>query len=157
MERGNSMSNPNSGNQTIRQFCRCWFELRDAGLAEEFLADDIHFVGTGEQEYADGREDMARYLREDIREIPEPFQVDFSVLNEQQLGENVYVMSAAFSLKNSVYAWHLRCFFVLKQQKGRWLVCDLNFSEPSSSQGKGGTLSPDPGDGKYCQTAAGTS
>ena len=137
MERGNSMSNPNSGNQTIRQFCRCWFELRDAGLAEEFLADDIHFVGTGEQEYADGREDMARYLREDIREIPEPFQVDFSVLNEQQLGENVYVMSAAFSLKNSVYAWHLRCFFVLKQQKGRWLVCDLNFSEPSSSQGKG--------------------
>ena len=137
MEKGNNMMDHIDANQTVRLFCQAWFEQRDAGAALEYVADDIRFVGTGDNEYACGKDDMFQYLLQDIREIPEPFGVDFSVVYEQYPEESVYILSSEFTLRNTVYSWLLRCFFVLHLQDGRWLVSTLNFSEPASSQRNG--------------------
>lgn len=128
------MMNPMEAKQAVHEFCQAWFEQRDAGRTMEYLAEDIRFVGTGENEYACSKAEMADYLLEDIREIPEPFIVEFSAVHEQSPADTVYVMSAEFTLKNSIYAWCLRCFFILRFEEGRWLICNVNFSEPGSSQ-----------------------
>lgn len=78
MERGNDMKEQISARQTVRLFCGSWFEQRDAALATEFLADDIQFIGTGEKEFALGKTDMANYVLTDIREIPEPFEMELA-------------------------------------------------------------------------------
>lgn len=123
--------------QTVRDFCNAWFALRDAALAAGFLTDDIQFVGTGEDESARGKAEMTAYLEEDIREISEPFAVELPVILERELSETIYMTSAAFTLRNSVYAWRLRGFFVLRREDGRWRVCNLHFAEPGRSQGPG--------------------
>ncbi len=108
-------------NQTVRLFCQAWFEQRDAGAALEYVADDIRFVGTGDNEYACGKDDMFQYLLQDIREIPEPFGVDFSVVYEQYPEESVYILSSEFTLRNTVYSWLLRCFsYSTSRMEGGW-------------------------------------
>ena len=37
-------------------------------------------------------------------------------------------------LKNSQYEWHLRAFFLAVNENGRWMINNLHFAEPSSSQ-----------------------
>ncbi|WP_395026785.1 PAS domain-containing protein, partial [Robinsoniella sp.] len=123
-----------SARQTARLFCSSWFEQRNAVLTTEFLADDIQFIGTGEKEFAFGKTDMANYVLTDIREIPEPFAMNLSVIHEQFYHDSIYIMTAEFTLKNSVYAWRLHGFFALCRQENRWLVCSLHFAEPGSSQ-----------------------
>lgn len=131
------MMNPMDANQTVRQFCRTWFEQRSAVPAAEYLSEDVRFTGTGEGERACGRAEMSAYIQEDTWEIPEPFEVDFGEMQEQSPADSVRVVSADFSLKNSLYTWRLRCFFVLQNMEGRWLICSLNFSEPGASQREG--------------------
>ena len=123
--------------QTVRAFCRAWFEQRDARRTAQFLTDDIQFVGTGENEYARGRTEMTAYLEEDIREIAEPFSIELPVILERELSDTIYMASAEFTLRNSVYTWRLRGFFVLRREGGRWGVCNLHFAEPGRSQGPG--------------------
>ena len=55
---------------TVRALCRAWFEERDVAGTMAFLSDDVHFVGTGENEFAVGTKQMEQYLRQDIAEIP---------------------------------------------------------------------------------------
>lgn len=141
MERGNDMKEQISARQTVRLFCSSWFEQRDAALATEFLADDIQFIGTGEKEFALGKTDMANYVLTDIREIPEPFEMELTVIHEQVFNDAIYIMTAEFTLRNSVYAWRLHGFFALCRQSNRWLVCSLHFAEPGSSQ-RGGEHYP---------------
>ena len=38
---------------------RAWFEERDVAGTMAFLSDDVHFVGTGENEFAVGTKQMA--------------------------------------------------------------------------------------------------
>lgn len=137
MEKGNIMMDHIDANQTLRLFCQAWFEQRDAGAALGYVADDIRFVGTGENEYACGKDEMFQYLLQDIREIPEPFRVDISVVHEQCPEEPVSILSSEFTLKNTVYSWFLRCFCVFCLQDGRWLLSTLHFSEPASTQRNG--------------------
>lgn len=61
--------------ETLREFCRTWFVKRDAEGTLAFLTEDVGFVGTGADEMASGRQQMAGYLAQDIREIPEPLNV----------------------------------------------------------------------------------
>jgi PAS domain S-box-containing protein len=121
-------------NKAARLFCDTWFRERDAGRAAGFLSDDVQFVGTGEGEYACGKEGMSSYIREDIEEIAEPFEVGFSVINEQFLSDTVYTVFAEMVLKNSLYIWRLRANLFLQKHEGAWKVCNIHFSEPGSCQ-----------------------
>lgn len=120
--------------QTVRELCRVWFEQRNVMLAAEFFTDDIQFVGTGENEYAGGKTEMEAYLKEDVRQIPEPFEMEFDIVYGRPLTGQTYTLFAEFKLKNSMYAWSLRGFFVLCLEKGKWKICNLHFAEPGSSQ-----------------------
>lgn len=99
--------------ETLREFCRTWFVKRDAEGTLAFLTEDVGFVGTGADEMASGRQQMAGYLAQDIREIPEPFECDLSPIYEQPVSDGIYNMSADLTLKNSKYTWYLRAFFTL--------------------------------------------
>lgn len=115
-------------------FCSAWFEQQDAARTVEFLADDIQFIGTGENEYAYGIQEMLEYIEKDIREITEPFHVELTVIHERFLSDTNYILAAEFTLRNSVYTWRLRGFFTLGLKDGRWLIYNLHFAEPGSSQ-----------------------
>lgn len=52
--------------ETLREFCRTWFVKRDAEGTLAFLTEDVGFVGTGADEMASGRQQMAGYLAQDI-------------------------------------------------------------------------------------------
>lgn len=122
------------GKITVKAFCHAWFEEQDTETAVGFLADDVMFVGTSEEEHASGRQEVAGYIAEDIAELSEPFACMLTVVNEQFVTDEVYSVSMNMHLKNSVYTWRLRGFFTLVWQQGRWLIHNFHFAEPSSSQ-----------------------
>lgn len=135
MEEMSRMRRQMTAIETIREFCRVWFEERDWKKTVEYLTEDVTFVGTGEHESARGKEAMAAYLREDILEIPEPFGLDFTVIHQQPIREDVVSLSFEIVLKNTVYMWRLRCFFTLvKEAEGVWEIASLHFAEPGNSQ-----------------------
>nr|WP_288232138.1 response regulator [uncultured Anaerostipes sp.] len=121
---------------TVREFCSCWFELRDAEKTAGYLSEDISFIGTGEKEYACGKEEMVRYLHQDIGEIPEPFDIECHVIYEQALDEQVRMVFEEIILRNSVYAWRVRGIFNLTKTGERWSISSLHFSESAVSQGE---------------------
>ena len=104
--------------ETVRRFCQSWFEQRDAEKTLTFLSEDVRFVGTGEDESAQGSTEMAAYLRQDIQEIPEPFHFELADIHEQRIAEHVCSLAAGLILKNTLYSWRLRAFFTLVQTKG---------------------------------------
>ena len=135
MEEMSRMRRQMTAIETIREFCRVWFEERDWKKTVEYLTEDVTFVGTGEHESARGKEAMAAYLREDILEIPEPFGLDLTVIHQQPIREDVVSLSFEIVLKNTVYMWRLRCFFTLvKEAEGVWEIASLHFAEPGNSQ-----------------------
>lgn len=122
--------------ETVIEFLRCWFEQRDAVNTAEYLSGDISFIGTGEKEYAFGKSEMIRYLHQDIKEIPKPFQIQSSVVCEQTLSDRVVMISKEIKLRNSVYTWSLRGIFGMERIESRWFVKSLHFSEAAASQGE---------------------
>ena len=77
MEGMKQMEKPVTGSGLIKSFCRAWFALRDPVAAVAFLTDDVCFTGTGRNESACGKQQMAEYLKQDIREISEPFSIEY--------------------------------------------------------------------------------
>lgn len=138
MEGTEDMKQNNSAAGTVQEFCRNWFEECDAEKAAALLAESIAFVGTGKDEFAQGKAEMAEYIRQDIEEMREPFQCTLSAIYHQQLAENVCNLSMEMDLKNSIYTWHLRVFFsLLRQEDGLWKICSFHAAEPGSSQREG--------------------
>lgn len=120
---------------TVRALCRAWFERRDPVEAASFFTEDADFVGTGLGEFARGRVQMEAYLQEDIRQISEPFTCVLSVLQEGAVTQDVTNLAVEMTLRNSLYAWHLRGFFTLVRRSGRpFRVRSLHFAEPGHSQ-----------------------
>lgn len=117
-------------------FCRTWFEQRDAEAAASFLADNVSFIGVGEQVHIKGRDKMEAYLREDIREMQEPFACGLAVLDEELVSENACHLSVEMCLKNSLYTWYLRGFILLLCRQGFWQIRSLHFAQPSVTQQK---------------------
>lgn len=129
------MENKNSVLETVQSFCHTWFALRDVEATARFLAEDVDFVGTGCHEFALGRDDMTKYLQEDIQEISEPFCYDWSVIHQKQITEQICNVSIHLTLKNSMYSWLLRTSFTLvREETGPWQIQSLHFAEPSSNQ-----------------------
>lgn len=120
--------------QTIYAFCEAWFQERSLEKTVSFLAENMKFTGTGFHESADGIGEMQEYLKRDICEIPEPFQMELNVLYEQPLTEEIHTLAAELVLKNSLYKWHLRPFFILKKRGQKWFILNMQIAEPSSSQ-----------------------
>ena len=120
--------------ETLQAFCRAWFERRDLEETLAFLTDDVSFVGTGADESAQGKEAMARYLRQDIREISEPFVCRLEIICEQPVMDQVYSISSNLTLRNTRYTWYLRAFFTLIMKNGVWYICNFHVAEPGSSQ-----------------------
>lgn len=85
----------------MRKFCGYWFENRDTEAAA-FLSNDIDFAGAGEKEFARERVEMVKYLLQDIREIPELFICERSVIHDQQITERVCTLSIGMTLKTLV-------------------------------------------------------
>lgn len=130
------MKNTKAVRQTLQVFCQTWFGERDAESAASFLCEDVNFVGTGMDETAQGKSEMAEYILRDIREIPEAFACNVSVIYEQMITEEVFNISANLVLKNSQYQWHLHAFFILVMSDGKWKIKSLYIAEPGSSQMK---------------------
>lgn len=127
--------------ETFRAFCSAWFERRSAEEVCAFLGDEFCFVGTGEDEFAHSPQEMREYLARDIQEIPEPFTVELTLFQEQEIAPDVRNLSVGMLLKNTQYRWRLRGFFTLVRQRGAWRLRTLWFSEPGSSQ-RGGEHYP---------------
>lgn len=120
--------------EALYTFCKIWFEERDVEKTLAFMADDVEFVGTGEREYARGKEAMAEYVKQDILETSEPFQLEIISISEQQITMNTYNFWMELVLKRSSYDWYLRAFFTLIESEGKWLIRSLYFAEPGRNQ-----------------------
>ena len=128
------MNNLNAAKETVDIFCRSWFEQCDRERALKFLTDDVGFVGTTKREFAHGKTAMAEYMKEDISEIREPFSCEVSFLNCNLLGEQFCCVSMDMTLKNSLYTWLLRGFFILEAVNEVWMIRNMHFAEPGGSQ-----------------------
>ncbi len=128
------MESDNTLVKILEAFCHAWFVERNAEKAAAFLADDVSFVGTGDNEFARGKEAFLQYLNQDIKEIPEPFICSFSVIQERKLTEQVRNICVALMLKNTLYTWKLRGFFTFVDAGTGWLIKSLHFAEPSRNQ-----------------------
>ena len=82
MEKGNIMMDHIDANQTLRLFCQAWFEQ----WMPEQPWDMWRIYGSwepGKMNMPAERMKCSNILLQDIREIPEPFRVDISVVHEQ--------------------------------------------------------------------------
>lgn len=121
--------------ETAQQFCRAWFELCDADKAADFLEEDVSFVGTGQEELALGKEHLKQYIREDILEMKEPFICSLRRIFSQSLSNKCCHISMGMKLKNSIYSWSLRVFFILTCENGlEWKIRSFHAAEPGGSQ-----------------------
>lgn len=120
--------------ETLQAFCSAWFERRCVEETYLFLADEFCFVGTGVNEFAHSPSEMKEYLERDIQEIPEPFSVELTLYQEQEIDSRICNLSVGMNLKNSQYCWRLRGFITLAGDRGNWRFRTLWFSEPGSSQ-----------------------
>ena len=111
--------------ETFRAFCSAWFERRSAEEVCAFLGDEFCFVGTGEDEFAHSPQEMREYLARDIQEIPEPFTVELTLFQEQEIAPDVRNLSVGMLLKNTQYRWRLRGVFTLVRQRGAWRLRTL--------------------------------
>lgn len=129
------MDSGNTVRETLRDFLQSWFEQRDPERTIGFISENVDFVGTGWDESARGKAEMKEYLLQDIREIPEPFHCQWSVIHEQEVMEGVYSLSIDLTLKNTLYSWYLRGFFILvREEEGQWRIKSFHVAEPGSSQ-----------------------
>lgn len=135
------MEDQNTARGTLQAFCQAWFEQRNAKAAHEFLTEDAHFVGTGENERAYGSGEMEKYLTQDVEEIPEPFTAALFFVHEQEIAENTRNLAVEITLKNTVYTWRLRGIFTMVLRECRWKISSLYFAEPGASQ-RGGEHYP---------------
>lgn len=85
MERMKPMETAMTAWETLQAFCGAWFERRSAEETYLFLTDELCFVGTGENEFAHSNREMKEYLERDIKEIPEPFSVELTLFQEQEI------------------------------------------------------------------------
>lgn len=116
-------------------FCSAWFEERNVCKAADYLAENIDFVGMGEKQVISGKTTVAAYISHQAEEMSEPLACRFSVVYEQPLGEYYYNLSAALTLKNSFYMWHLRAFFNLSVNEfHEWKIQSLHMSETGGRQ-----------------------
>lgn len=122
------MTRQSDAEKTVRLFCSAWFERRDAGLASQYVTDDIQFTGMGAEESVCGRQNMLRYMTEDIGEAQKAFAMDMTVLQERQMHGGASVVSARIVLKNSAFTLFMRGFFALCRQDEGWLICNIDFS-----------------------------
>ena len=60
------------------EFCRDWFEHRNVEETVRDLEPNVCFVGTSQEELAQGAEAVSDHMRQDIQEMPEPFTCGFS-------------------------------------------------------------------------------
>ena len=120
--------------ETFQAFCSAWFERRNAEDVYRFLGDEFCFVGTGEDEFAHSPQEMREYLVRDIQEIPEPFTVELTLFQEQEIDADIRNLTVGMVLKNTQYRWRLRGFFTLVWRQTSWRLRTLCFSEPSCSQ-----------------------
>ncbi|MDO4275985.1 MAG: response regulator [Eubacteriales bacterium] len=136
------MRNQMSACEIVQAFCKNWFEKRNVEEAVGFLADNVNFIGTGEMESAQNKEELEAYIREDISEMTEPFECILSDFNEQKLTEDVSGISLNMALKNSLYIWRLKSFYCLTwSEENGWLIKNFHIAEPSSTQ-RGGEHYP---------------
>ena len=126
-----------SASETLLDFCAAWFAQRDAVGTLAFFTEDVAFVGTGKDEFAQGLEEMEDYIRTDIKEIPEPFTFTCSIIHEQKISDEICSLSSELSLKNTMYTWHLRGFYTLVLVQGKWRIKSLHYAEPGNSQRQG--------------------
>lgn len=134
-ERKTPMNTAMTAWETLQAFCSAWFERRCPEETALFLADEFCFVGTGENEFAHSSREMREYLKKDIKEIPEPFSVELTLYQEQEIDPRICNLSVGMNLKNSQYCWRLRGFFTLtRDRENQWRFRTLWFSEPGTSQ-----------------------
>lgn len=131
-----TVKQPGTAAETVKEFCRCWFEEQNALSAFYYLADDVGFIGTGEGESAFGKEAMERYIRQDIEELHETFNCELTIAAEHKVSENVCNIFGKMVLENTLYTWSLHISANLRCQEGNWSICGLHFAEPSQSQQK---------------------
>lgn len=137
MGRVKNMKIQRSASETLLDFCAAWFAQRDAVGTLAFFTEDVAFVGTGKDEFAQGLEEMEAYIRTDIKEIPEPFTFTCSIIHEQKISDEICSLSSELSLKNTMYTWHLRGFYTLVLVQGKWRIKSLHYAEPGNSQRQG--------------------
>ncbi len=137
MGRMKNMKVQRSASETLLDFCAAWFAQRDAVGTLAFFTEDVAFVGTGKDEFAQGLEEMEDYIRTDIKEIPEPFTFTCSIIHEQKISDEICSLSSELSLKNTMYTWHLRGFYTLVLVQGKWRIKSLHYAEPGNSQRQG--------------------
>ncbi|UWP59626.1 response regulator [Ruminococcus gauvreauii] len=120
--------------ETLSTLCSAWFERRSVDEVCAFLDDEFCFVGTGEDEFAHSPREMREYLKRDVQEITEPFGVELTLFQEQEIGTDMRNLSVGMLLRSTQYHWRVRGFFTLVRQRGTWRVRTLWFAEPGNSQ-----------------------
>lgn len=111
--------------ETLKAFCRAWYEQRNVELAAALSVGDVEIVNPGGFGPVHGVEGMTRSIGEAVRKIQEPFVCAFSEFCEQTLAEGVCSLSVELTLYNSQAVIHRSVFAVLALDGGEWRVKSL--------------------------------
>ncbi|NCB94522.1 MAG: hypothetical protein EOM40_18505 [Clostridia bacterium] len=76
--------------ELIKEFCVYDFQERDSEKTLALLADNISWFGTSDEEDVNGIEEAREYIRQEIRQMPQPYKIRF-------MDENVAVTSETSS------------------------------------------------------------
>lgn len=123
--RNEQMDMQRTARETLKAFCRAWYEQRNVELAAALSVRDVEIVNPGGFGLVHGVEGMTRRIGEAVRNIQEPFVCIFSEFCEQTLAEGVCSLTVELTLYNSRAVIHRSVFAVLALDGGEWRVKSL--------------------------------
>lgn len=120
-----------------QEFCRLLFCQRDAEALGAYLSERAVFLGTEENERANGKAEVLEYFREDCREEPEPFQLEITDTRVQEFEGETFAVFVEIKIINQYYSWRLRASMFIGAENGTLCICQLHVSESSDKQLQG--------------------
>ena len=100
-----------------------------------FLDDEFCFVGTGEDEFAHSPREMREYLKRDVQEITEPFGVELTLFQEQEIGTDMRNLSVGMLLRSTQYHWRVRGFLLLFVSAALGVCGHYGLQSPETANG----------------------
>ncbi|MCH3962317.1 MAG: PAS domain-containing protein [Solobacterium sp.] len=121
----------------VKEFCTNDFVRRDTEKSLSFLANDIHWFGTSDNEDVFNIEDARRYIEDEVEQIPSPYHLDFLEENAIPIDQNTEAAYLRIRLENSGVSIVVRITAVTKIEDGGPKICSMHFSVADEEQVKG--------------------
>lgn len=115
---------------------QAYYYKRDVNELLNCVTDDIMWVGSEENEFAQGKEDLESLLLEDVKNFPGSIDIEFDKPIVNQMSDHfatLYLNAHQVAVANVICGMKIRATISCRRFPSGWLVSSLHVSVPNSA------------------------